>query len=754
MLKNPRLKYSYHAEFLDDQNVLLVSEKNSAILTGKQYKLVLSEIHSSGLPVDELAAKLGNKLSTIEIYYTLALLERDGYLTESVPSMPQETAAFWENQGIEINSLLKVLEEKTLRVETIGLPKQGFFIEAFNTVGIKTNEDGVLKVIITDDYEREELRQINREAMETKQPWMLVRPVGVELWLGPIFIPGKTGCWECLKQRLAINSPINTFYRTQKNTRDNLHIPASHLPLSIQIAAGQAAIEMVKWLYYGKNELLEGKIVSYDTHSLTCKSHILVKRPQCKTCGEPGFNHLEPKPIVLEKKSTYCVTAMGGYREVPPENTIEKYQHHVSPITGVVQSLKPYFSEKDTPVYNYASGRNIAMRSKTLFWLNQHIRTGNGGKGKNWSQAKAGALCEAIERYSSVYHGEEPYIIGSLKELGSKGIHPNACMNYSEKQYQNREASNHACSKFYALVPVPFDESLEMHWTPVYSLTGQSFKYLPSCFCYAQYPAKDEWNLFAYPDSNGGAAGNSIEEAILQGFLELVERDSVAIWWYNMLRKPGVDLTSFNEPYFLQLIEYYRSKNRSLYVLDLTADLQIPVFGAISHRLDDKRQDIIFAFGAHVDAKIAVERALIELNQILPIVNVAESDRFLGKYRIQDKSFVDWLKTAAMENSPYLVPLENMPMKTASDYRRLCEPNIYDSLFFCINAAAKHGLETMVVDMTRPDVGLNVVKVIVPGLRHFWKRLAPGRLYDIPVKMGWLKRSLKEEELNAVALFI
>jgi ribosomal protein S12 methylthiotransferase accessory factor len=39
-------------------------------------------------------------------------------------------------------------------------------------------------------------------------------------------------------------------------------------------------------------------------------------------------------------------------------------------------------------------------------------------------------------------------------------------------------------------------------------------------------------------------------------------------------------------------------------------------------------------------------------------------------------------------------------------------------------------------------------------LRHFWKRLAPGRLYDIPVKMGWLDAPLKEEELNPIGLFV
>ncbi|MCU0286092.1 MAG: YcaO-like family protein [Acidobacteria bacterium] len=95
-----------------------------------------------------------------------------------------------------------------------------------------------------------------------------------------------------------------------------------------------------------------------------------------------------------------------------------------------------------------------------------------------------------------------------------------------------------------------------------------------------------------------------------------------------------------------------------------------------------------------------------------------------------------------------------MPAKTALDYPRLCKSTIYDSLIFCIETAAAQGLETLVLDMTRRDIGLPVVKVIVPGLRHFWRRLAPGRLYDVPVKMKWLKAPLTEEELNPLGLFI
>jgi oxazoline/thiazoline synthase len=46
------------------------------------------------------------------------------------------------------------------------------------------------------------------------------------------------------------------------------------------------------------------------------------------------------------------------------------------------------------------------------------------------------------------------------------------------------------------------------------------------------------------------------------------------------------------------------------------------------------------------------------------------------------------------------------------------------------------------------------VRVVVPGLRHPWKRLAPGRLYDVPVKLGWLDKPRAEPEMNPLVCFI
>jgi len=66
----------------------------------------------------------------------------------------------------------------------------------------------------------------------------------------------------------------------------------------------------------------------------------------------------------------------------------------------------------------------------------------------------------------------------------------------------------------------------------------------------------------------------------------------------------------------------------------------------------------------------------------------------------------------------------------------------------CVRTVEKAGLDFLVLNQTRPDIEVPVVRVIVPGLRHFYRANAPGRLYDVPVQLGWLKKPVKEENVN------
>jgi ribosomal protein S12 methylthiotransferase accessory factor len=266
---------------------------------------------------------------------------------------------------------------------------------------------------------------------------------------------------------------------------------------------------------------------------------------------------------------------------------------------------------------------------------------------------------------------------------------------------------------------------------------------------YFGYPFPEE-QFFAWGDSNGNAAGNTLEEAIAQGFFELVERDAVALWWYNRLRRPAVDLSSFDDPYIGRLVNHYASLNREVWALDLTSDLGIPVVAAISRRTDRAPEEILFAFGAHFDPHIAVVRALTEMNQFLPAVVNVDRD---GRYAYDDPDAVHWWKTATLEREPYLVPADGAATRIG-DWVDLSTDDTADDVRIAQRIVEDRGLEFLVLDQTRPDIGLPVARVVVPGLRHFWARLGPGRLYDVPVELGWLPAPRAEDELNPIGIFV
>jgi ribosomal protein S12 methylthiotransferase accessory factor len=406
--------------------------------------------------------------------------------------------------------------------------------------------------------------------------------------------------------------------------------------------------------------------------------------------------------------------------------------------------------KSDGIVHVYGAGHNFARRQGSLAALRQGLRAQSSGKGMTDSQARASGLCEALERYSGVYRGDEQRVTARMGDLGEAAIHPNDCMLYSDRQYRDRDAWN-ARQSLWNRVPAPFEEGAVVDWTPVWSLTRRGVRYLPTAFCYYDYPQNP---FYCFGCSNGNAAGNSMEEAVLQGFFELVERDSVALWWYNRVHRPAVDLDAFDEPYLGQVASFLRQQHRDLWALDLTSDLGIPVFVALSRWIDRRPEEILMGFGAHCDPRIALSRAVTELNQMLSWVLPQGEAGPCPRDKLDDLETMNWLETATLANQSYLAPTENARPRTRSDYPTWQTDDLRDDVLACQALVEGKGMEMLVLDQTRPDIGLPVVKVIVPGLRHFWARYAPGRLYDVPVQLDWLPQPLREEQLNPIPLFL
>jgi ribosomal protein S12 methylthiotransferase accessory factor len=324
-------------------------------------------------------------------------------------------------------------------------------------------------------------------------------------------------------------------------------------------------------------------------------------------------------------------------------------------------------------------------------------------------------------------------------------------MGFSEEQYRGREDWNRSQPPSRCvIVPRPFDPAQEVDWAPLWSLRRREERLLPAAYCYYGHPEfAGRWCI---PDSNGCAAGNVVEEAILQGFLELVERDAVALWWYNRVRRPGLDLDSFALPYLGEIQDHYASLGRRLWVLDLTADLGITTLACVSARTSGPAEDVLVGFGAHFDPQVALLRAVTEVNQFLPSVARTRSDGSTV-YRFGDELALRWWREARTAQMPYLVPDPERPARHREEFEDPSSDDLAADVELCVERAARRGLDVLVQDLTRPDIGLPVVRVVVPGLCHFWRRLGFQRLYDVPVQMGWLEEPLGPEALNPYTVF-
>ncbi len=636
-------------------------------------------------------------------------------------------------------------------------------------------EESNLILVLVDDYLQSELMEFNKQRLIDKKRWMPVKLAGVEMMYGPVFTPEKsTVCLHCITNNMRNNREIRGFLEYNKpgslstSDSDMGVLSQSHVPaLVVNIMRGfiltdEGASNDLMLEHLKEQKLLDNYVFSYDTFNNEIRHHFANKRPQCLSCGDANSysKDREYKPVELFKSDPNSVFTSGGMKATTSDKTLQKYDHLISPVTGIITSIEISSPKDDEWMHVYWSGSNLAIVNRNFRALTNSIRSKSAGKGRSKNQAKVSAMCEALERYSGVFNGDEIRKTAKFSDF-KKGdaLHPNELMLFSDNQYKNRAAIAASGHRFYYLPAEDFDKNVEVEWSPVWSITQQKNIWM---MCYQLYFSYDPSiygaegirlnHNFANPDSNGAASGNTPAEAFVQGFMELIERDAYAVWWYNRLLYPEVDIASFNDTYLDKAIKQYETVyNRKLWVLDITNDFNIPVFVALSYRFDKKKQDICISAGAHFDPHIALLRAVCELNQYISAVLKSTDEP--GSYTYFDKECNDWWQNATLKSEPYLLP-DTKAEKITKDSYKVIKRDLNQEVQACIDAVHEKGLEVLVLDQTRPDVGLPVMKVMVPGMRHFWARFAPGRLFDSPVTMGKLDKPKTEDELNPIPVFI
>src|ERR1700726_2551948 len=729
----PQFAPNFTVYVLPPDVVCLYSEDRKFFLHGELYCALASAIGKGGKSLAKLVAELEPDFPSDKIKQALQRLIERRYVVPSTRPSARAVDGYWSSFGMPPGVAEKNLANCRVRIQSIDVKGESELRAALRELGVRiVKRSPDLTVTLVNDYLERRLVDLNRQHVSDGTPWLLVQPSGAFPLVGPVFSPGKSACWTCLFDRMIRNREVKGFL----DRGSARAIAASPL---LRNAVGQsaiqfAALEIAKAIATDFRTDMHDHIVSLDLMGSTIARHYVAARPQCPTCGSKKLQNPRraPAPIELGPGAKLMMTS-GGYRTVSSRATVERFRKHVSPLTGVVTRLERI--EADLPMNtNYYAAHNFSAPARNVDELRAGLTGGSFGKGSTAEQGEASALMEAIERYSGIFQGDEIRMIRRFTDFPpGDAILPNDVLLFSDAQSNQIPAGD---SHELQMAPAPFDPSAKIEWSPVWSPRDERFKYIPTSLLYFFYSGPAAFQA----DSNGCAAGNTLEEAIVQGFLELVERDSYAIWWYNRLQRAEVDLGQFNDSYVRDLQTQLAEAGRRLWVLDVTSDLGVPTYVAILHWMQNNQENIEFGSGAHFDSRIAMLRALTELNQFLSIGLMGGGTG--------EKSSLDGSTPLRLRDYPFLTPTGNAPVQPGSGSKFGPLDNTRKQVIACVDVAKRAGLDFLVLNQTRPDVEVPVVRVIVPGLRHFYRRFGPGRLYDVPVKLGLRDQPMPESELT------
>ncbi|HXV23898.1 MAG TPA: YcaO-like family protein [Alphaproteobacteria bacterium] len=367
------------------------------------------------------------------------------------------------------------------------------------------------------------------------------------------------------------------------------------------------------------------------------------------------------------------------------------------------------------------------------------------GSGLTWGEAVAACMMEAAERCSAQHFGNERLHRAQAARVGDDAILPTDLSLISDRQYAGRVRWNGRHRGLNRL-SVRWRADQPLDWVAADPELSSEPAWLPAGFCLLGH-TRDRRSGLAPAESSGVAAGATREEAAVRAFLELVERDAVAIWWYNRVRRPRLSIRKLAEPLVAAYDDWSRRNRRTLVLHDLTHDLRVPATAALAHDADGGA--IAFGFGAGESLALAARHAVGELAQCesnLALIKERVSEEGVRGLTIEARALLEWVRSARIGDHPHLIGRSARTVLTGKA--------VDLDLATCHAICRRHGLKFIAIDLTRAEIGVPVVRVVAPGLRPLRARFAGGRLYDVPVRLRWRSRRCAETHLNPIPLMV
>ncbi|MGP3666910.1 MAG: YcaO-related McrA-glycine thioamidation protein [Candidatus Bathyarchaeota archaeon] len=330
------------------------------------------------------------------------------------------------------------------------------------------------------------------------------------------------------------------------------------------------------------------------------------------------------------------------------------------------------------------------------------------GKGFTKYQAEASALMEAIERTSAEPRNIKKLIFKSFDEMDN-ALDP---------------------SKLILPVKSSYAQKVKLRWVEGLNLSSNTPIYVPACSVYFTYNPGDE-TLILKPNTNGLASGNTYEEAILHGLMEVIERDAWSIVEFKKTRAPTINVESVKNKVVEEILRCFKRANVKVVLKDITSDIGVPTVAAVSE--DPLLKDpglLIIGFGTHLNPEYAIVRALLEVaqNRIIHICGLRRDAVIRADFiKYADYERIKRINRHWFDETEKVVDVNDMPLLDTAD--------ILEDIHVTLKLLSAKNLEdVIVVDLTDKRIRIPVVRVIVPGLENYV--IEPERVGERVVKGG------------------
>ncbi|MBE6501634.1 MAG: YcaO-related McrA-glycine thioamidation protein [Methanobrevibacter thaueri] len=377
----------------------------------------------------------------------------------------------------------------------------------------------------------------------------------------------------------------------------------------------------------------------------------------------------------------------GTHRVIAPEKTIENNEDKLK--TAGITRIADITDLDRIGLPIYTAIRPTAEEGAVSIY---------GGKGITKDHARASAMMEGFERYSAERQESDEVTIAGLDEISDLG------------EYINPESLN---------LPKDFKkqnlDSMKLEWSLVKDIISDKEYYIPTNAIYHPYIHGNDCESLFKSNTNGLASGNILEEAILHGIFEVIERDAWSIFELTHKNYAQIDLDSIESDIVNDTIDRFESNGIKIKLMDFTADINVPTIAASADDTVTRDAGLLtLGMGTHLDPEVAILRALTE---------VAQSRATQINGAREDTVRADFAREAGYERmkriNKYYFREEDEKISLSSIENKSTTSITADLEIVKDELIANDIDKILYYDLTRPELDVSVVRVIIPEMELF-----------------------------------